>query len=253
MTRIFKDYAAFLKRKDKKENGVSQYFVDNNEKWEQMNETNEACWDCSDCSDCSGCSRCSGCSGCLGCSDCSGCSRCSRCSGCSGCLDCSGCSGCSGCSDCSDCSRCSRCSGCSGCLDCSDCSRCYYKNGIKGVKPEKTPIGEAPATGFPDVPVIENIHQKVYEASSQPNALNMSDWHTCETTHCRAGWVEFLAGEAGKNLFDKTKDHVFTGMQIYKASSPIRVSPVRFFESNEEAMADMKRCAEEEKALAETK
>jgi len=38
-------------------------------------------------------------------------------------------------------------------------------------------------------------------------------------------------------------------MQIYKASSPIRVSPVRFFESNEVAMADIQRCAAEEAAF----
>ena len=88
----------------------------------------------------------------------------------------------------------------------------------------------------------------VFEAANKPQALNMGDWHTCDTTHCRAGWVEFLAGEPGMNLGKKT-DHVFAAMQIYKASSPIRVSPVRFFESNEEALADMKRCAEEEKAL----
>jgi hypothetical protein len=37
-------------------------------------------------------------------------------------------------------------------------------------------------------------------------------------------------------------------MQIYKASSDIRVSPVRFYETNEVAMADIKRCAEEEAA-----
>jgi len=40
-------------------------------------------------------------------------------------------------------------------------------------------------------------------------------------------------------------------MQIYKASSPIRVSPVRFFETNELAMADIKRCAEEEAKAAQ--
>jgi hypothetical protein len=93
--------------------------------------------------------------------------------------------------------------------------------------------------------VIENIHQKVLEAVSQPNALNMGDWHTCDTTHCRAGWVEVLAGEAGKELSRRTST-LFAGMQIYAASSDIEVSPVRFFESNEVAMADMKACAEAE-------
>jgi hypothetical protein len=102
-----------------------------------------------------------------------------------------------------------------------------------------------------EYPVIENIHQKVYEAAKADGALNMGDWHTCDTTHCRAGWVEFLAGDEGKKLARQTSTQ-FAAMMIYKASSPIRVSPVRFFESEPQALADMKRCAEEEKALAES-
>jgi hypothetical protein len=77
----------------------------------------------------------------------------------------------------------------------------------------------------------------------------MSDWHTCDTTHCRAGWVEFLAGEAGRKLFLRT-NHIFTALQIYKASSPIQVRLVRFFDNDEKALADMKRCADEELALS---
>jgi hypothetical protein len=38
-------------------------------------------------------------------------------------------------------------------------------------------------------------------------------------------------------------------MQIYKASSPIRVSPPRFYETNEIALADIERCAKEEQEL----
>ena len=77
----------------------------------------------------------------------------------------------------------------------------------------------------------------------------MSTWHTCDTTHCRAGWVEHLAGAEGKELAKATSTE-FAAMQIYKASSKIRVSPVRFYESNEVAMADIQRCAEEEAKLA---
>jgi hypothetical protein len=85
----------------------------------------------------------------------------------------------------------------------------------------------------------------VLEACSKPDALNMQNWHTCETTHCRAGWVVVLAGEAGKKLESETST-LFAAMQIYKASSPIRVYPPRFFETNTQAMADMQRCADEE-------
>jgi hypothetical protein len=74
----------------------------------------------------------------------------------------------------------------------------------------------------------------------------MGDWHTCDTTHCRAGWAVFLAGEEGKKLEQQTST-LFAAMQIYKKSSEIRVYPPRFFEGNETALADMKRCAEEEK------
>ena len=73
----------------------------------------------------------------------------------------------------------------------------------------------------------------------------MDVWHTCDTTHCRAGWITTLAGPAGKALEEATSTE-FAAMQIYKASSPIRVSPVRFYETNEVAMADILRCAKEE-------
>lgn len=76
----------------------------------------------------------------------------------------------------------------------------------------------------------------------------MSNWHSCDTTHCRGGWIVSLAGEAGRAL-EKISNTEFAAMQIYKASSPIRVSPVRFYETDEVAMRDIERCAEEESAL----
>lgn len=116
------------------------------------------------------------------------------------------------------------------------------------MKPVQVEPASANSVGMPGTPVIPNIHQKMLEAVSGKNALDMSSWHTCETTHCRAGWVVTLAGPDGKKLEDETST-LFAAMQIYKASSPIRVSPVRFFESNTQAMEDMKECAEKEKDL----
>ena len=71
----------------------------------------------------------------------------------------------------------------------------------------------------------------------------MDTWHTCDTTHCRAGWVVTLAGEEGKKL-EKETSTCFASMMIYKKSSEIRVSPNRYFETNEIAMKDIERCAE---------
>jgi len=98
---------------------------------------------------------------------------------------------------------------------------------------------------MPKVPVIESIHQKVLASASCEGALNMQTWHTCETTHCRAGWVVTLAGEEGKVLERKTNT-LFAAMQIYKASSPIKVSPTKFFGRDKEALEDMNKCAQEE-------
>ena len=93
------------------------------------------------------------------------------------------------------------------------------------------------------IPIIENIHQRVYEACSHPGALNMDDWHTCETTHCRAGWVVHLAGDAGKkleNLYGTSR----AAEMIYRNSSKVYVYSDRFYHHNEDAMEDMKRLAE---------
>jgi len=102
------------------------------------------------------------------------------------------------------------------------------------------------------IPVIPNIHQQVLAAVSNPGALDMSSWHTCDTTHCRAGWVIHLAGEAGYELEKKT-DPIFAAMQIYKKSSAIHVGPNKFFENNEGALQDMERCAKAEAELVENK
>jgi hypothetical protein len=178
------------------------------------------CRDCVNCSDCSGCSRCS---------DCSGCSRCSDCSGCSRCSDCSGCSRCSRCSDCSGCSR------CSGCSDCSNVAYLYGKTAVKG-DPDSTL-----APGAPPIPRIEDIHAKIYAATSQPDALKMDQWHTCGTTHCRAGWVVHLAGEAGYAL-ERFHNTALAAQLIYRESG-YAINPGRFYDSNADALDDMKKLA----------
>lgn len=115
----------------------------------------------------------------------------------------------------------------------------YDRRGIAALLP---PEGVPVFTGSPPVPVIKDIHAKVYEAVSQPGALDMSTWHTCETTHCRAGWVVALAGDDGRALeaFHNTD---LAARLIYKASG-YDINPARFHDSNEDALADMKRLAE---------
>ena len=97
------------------------------------------------------------------------------------------------------------------------------------------------------VPKIKNIHQTVYEAASKPKALEMADWHTCETTHCRAGWVVHLAGNAGR-VMEGVYGTGSAAALIYMVSDPSMKRVPNWTDTNENALADMKRLAELEKA-----
>jgi hypothetical protein len=100
------------------------------------------------------------------------------------------------------------------------------------------------------VPKIPDIHQSVYAAASAPGALNMGNWHICETTHCRAGWVTHLAGDAGR-VMDAMMGTDAAAALIYVASDPTLEKVPDFYCSNDAALADMKRLAEEEVARAQ--
>jgi uncharacterized protein YjbI with pentapeptide repeats len=99
-----------------------------------------------------------------------------------------------------------------------------------------------------DCPVkIANIHSAVYEAASKPQALDMGQWHACETTHCRAGWVVALAGEGGLAL-EWAYGTPSAAALIYMASDPKLERVPDFYCGNQEALDDMRRLAEAEQA-----
>ena len=91
----------------------------------------------------------------------------------------------------------------------------------------------------PEVPVVLDLDRKILEAIESGGKLEMASWHTCETTHCRAGWAIHLAGEAGRELEKKLGSQRAGGL-IYKVSTG-RLP--HFFASNERALADIKACA----------
>jgi hypothetical protein len=67
----------------------------------------------------------------------------------------------------------------------------------------------------------------------------MTTWHTCETTHCRAGWAIHLAGAHGAKL-ESQVGPFRAGIAIYTASTG-RVP--HFFASTKNALKDIERCA----------
>jgi Cysteine-rich CPCC/Pentapeptide repeats (8 copies) len=95
---------------------------------------------------------------------------------------------------------------------------------------------------FPDAPVVPDIHKAIYAAASAPGALDMLTWHSCETTHCRAGWAVTLAGAAGAALEDRLGTPAAATL-IYLASDPHLKRIPDFHASDEDALADMKRLA----------
>jgi hypothetical protein len=97
--------------------------------------------------------------------------------------------------------------------------------------------------GPPPIPVIPDIHRAIYAAASNPRALEMVDVHRCKNTHCRGGWAVHLAGEAGYAL-EAFYNWELAAILIYDASDPTyKINPARFYDSNEDALADMKRLA----------
>jgi hypothetical protein len=100
-----------------------------------------------------------------------------------------------------------------------------------------------------EIPVIDAIDAEILKAIETGGTLDMDSWHGpddhwCGTTHCRAGWAVHLAGEKGKALQDKVGVQM-AGTLIYHAS---RKSVPWFFDSTENAIADIRKCAAEQLA-----
>lgn len=94
------------------------------------------------------------------------------------------------------------------------------------------------------VPTIERIHTAIADAVGENGEnLMMSEWH-CGTTHCRAGWVVTLAGEAGAKLETSIGTAVAAAL-IYLASDPEIARIPDFYCKDDEALTDIKRMAEE--------
>ena len=71
----------------------------------------------------------------------------------------------------------------------------------------------------PEIPVVEHLDRKILDAITVGGGkLDMGRWHSCETTHCRAGWAITLAGEQGATLETRVGPHL-AGAMIYRAST----------------------------------
>jgi len=92
-----------------------------------------------------------------------------------------------------------------------------------------------------DVPVVPAIDARILAAIDAGGHLETAAWHTCETTHCRAGWAIKLAGPAGEAL-EEALGAAIAGTFIYAASRPGMPIP-DFYASNSDALADLRLAA----------
>jgi hypothetical protein len=88
-------------------------------------------------------------------------------------------------------------------------------------------------------PIVPSLDAAILAAVETFGTLEMSTWHTCETTHCRAGWAITLAGDAGKAL-ERQVGPAVAGALIYHASTG-RVP--NFYANNKAALSDIRACA----------
>ncbi len=65
-------------------------------------------------------------------------------------------------------------------------------------------LSRANLYGALGLPIVEDAKERLkavaVAALADDDALDMTDWHTCETTHCIAGWAIHQAGELGETL-----------------------------------------------------
>ncbi len=88
-------------------------------------------------------------------------------------------------------------------------------------------------------PLVPDLDRRVWAEIQQGGGagqLEMGHWHTCTTSHCRAGWAIHLAGSAGYAL-EQRIGAAAAGAFIYWKS--VGYVP-DFYATNDEALADLR-------------
>jgi hypothetical protein len=120
----------------------------------------------------------------------------------------------------------------------------FYGADLRGVDFTNANLTDADfGVRYEDVPVVLKLDARILELlESGQGKLDMGNWHTCETTHCRAGWAVVLAGDVGHKLEAKIGTAA-AGALIYHRSTG-RIPD--FFTSNKDALADIIACAHDQ-------
>jgi len=92
-----------------------------------------------------------------------------------------------------------------------------------------------------EIPLVPNIDAAILSTLEGGGTLDMEEWHTCETTHSRAGWAVVLAGEEGRELEEQLGTNAAAAL-IYARSGSHPVPS--WYDDNRTALEDIKSRAE---------
>jgi len=96
-------------------------------------------------------------------------------------------------------------------------------------------LSGANLNGAIGLPITEDAPSRLlavaHAALATDDALEMDDWHKCETTHCICGWAEHLGGPLARLLIE-TNGHDIGGLMLLGVEAH-----KHFYKTNEEARA----------------
>lgn len=94
-----------------------------------------------------------------------------------------------------------------------------------------------------EIPLVEDLHRKVYDAITGDSCrLDMRQWHTCETIHCRAGWVSTIAFGKERWIAENMHPVSILALAVYLKAYPGMPVP-DWYTSDGDAMLDIRALA----------
>ena len=96
------------------------------------------------------------------------------------------------------------------------------------------------------IPKVKNLYSQIFnKINNESCSIKMDQVHTCETTHCIAGWTIFLCGQEGKDL-EQEYGWELAARKIHEKNYPKKRLPY-YYASNEAALAYVEARALEER------
>ncbi len=105
---------------------------------------------------------------------------------------------------------------------------------------------------LPNIIAIDGLFSSINDQLQAGGSLEMENWHTCETTHCIAGWVTTLAGDAGRVAENLLGTNAAAALIINQSCPYLEGKVPDFYTNNKDGLDFIKSCAEKEKQLLAT-